>query len=395
MTAKDREQVLLNYLDALEDGDIDTVSAIMRRAEADPQLVAMILAYHAEEPDAVPELALVLNTNHHKKIKEIQMLIDQQEKPKRKPIMRRTRWIAGLAVSAALILSFFAGMIASRPQLIADILPAQTDDTASELADCEAGDASSTDCEAVVPVITQTPTRTDRVTNQIDCDAADVSRAECEALVTLYTQTNEGQGWRHTDGWMQTNDICDWYGVECRLGRVVVLTLPRNSLQGELPDLSHLADLEELDLSDNLLRGQAMNLSVFTEMQYLDLSDNPLSGVLPDFEQMPDLEYVDLSDWDALTGTLSHDLDAPNLRYMDLSKNALIGRVPNLYQMPMIQHLDLSHNQLTGMVRGIEQAVTLRYLDLSYNQLHRLIPDTSDLPDLQYIDFTRSGLEDR
>ncbi len=50
----EREKLLFRYSSALEDGDFETVSAVLRQAQADPQLERMLLELnqaYQDEPE--------------------------------------------------------------------------------------------------------------------------------------------------------------------------------------------------------------------------------------------------------------------------------------------------------------------------------------------------------
>ena len=68
---------------------------------------------------------------------------------------------------------------------------------------------------------------------------SEIPQAECEALVDLYASTN-GPHWSNQSGWLQTNTPCNWYGVLCNNGHVIVLACANNGLSGPLLRLAEL-----------------------------------------------------------------------------------------------------------------------------------------------------------
>ena len=50
----------------------------------------------------------------------------------------------------------------------------------------------------------------------------------------LHTATN-GPYWNSNTNWCTTVDHCSWEGVECVSGRVAVISLQSNNLEGTLP----------------------------------------------------------------------------------------------------------------------------------------------------------------
>ena len=149
-------------------------------------------------------------------------------------------------------------------------------------------------------------------------------------LVALYYATN-GDGWRRNDNWLTNAPLNEWYGVQASSdGRVLVLDLQRNSLDGDIPpELGNLPSLETLHLGGNALSGAIPpELGSLSRLRLLSVSGNELSGELP-----PEL------------GNLS------NLRLLDLSGNEWTGEIPpELGSLSNLQALYLAGNQLTGCV---------------------------------------------
>jgi len=83
-------------------------------------------------------------------------------------------------------------------------------------------------------------------------------------LMRLYLNQG-GEGWIHSDGWMQKDDHCLWYGVTCDAPksrneynrfRISELFLQSNNLIGAFPiDLRNLELLERLEIDDNEMYG--------------------------------------------------------------------------------------------------------------------------------------------
>src|SRR5262245_17874366 len=58
--------------------------------------------------------------------------------------------------------------------------------------------------------------------------------SECEALVAFYNSTG-GPKWALKRGWLETQQPCDWAGVDCIDGHVSAIMLNYNDLRGPLP----------------------------------------------------------------------------------------------------------------------------------------------------------------
>ncbi|CAN0347661.1 unnamed protein product, partial [Ectocarpus fasciculatus] len=76
------------------------------------------------------------------------------------------------------------------------------------------------------------------------------------ALLALFRSTR-GSGWKNSNNWNTTAPLSEWYGVHVDgEGRVVMLLLDDNNLQGTIPrELGTLATLQVLNLSKNGLTG--------------------------------------------------------------------------------------------------------------------------------------------
>jgi hypothetical protein len=62
----------------------------------------------------------------------------------------------------------------------------------------------------------------------------EIPKEECEAFVALYEST-DGANWDVNAGWNMTNMPCNWYGVLCKGGHVLRLSLYSNNLNGSIP----------------------------------------------------------------------------------------------------------------------------------------------------------------
>ncbi len=113
--------------------------------------------------------------------------------------------------------------------------------------------------------------------------AASIPTAECRALDALYKSLN-GNQWRNSAGWWQTDNPCQWYGVGCRAGHVFELSLRENQLSGTIPrEIGDLAYLESFDFGDNAISGELPEeIGLLKQLRGLNLRNNQLSGALPD-----------------------------------------------------------------------------------------------------------------
>ena len=67
---------------------------------------------------------------------------------------------------------------------------------------------------------------------------------QTNSLISLYNETS-GSNWLNK--WNTSQDPCTWFGVKCDAftSTVILLSLPRNRLNGSLPDLI-LPDLYDM-----------------------------------------------------------------------------------------------------------------------------------------------------
>ncbi|MEN8219950.1 MAG: hypothetical protein ABFS56_27095, partial [Pseudomonadota bacterium] len=68
-----------------------------------------------------------------------------------------------------------------------------------------------------------------------DCTTVtDIPEKECKALVAFYNSTG-GENWRYKWRGLETDNVCDWYGVTCSGKHVSALYLFNNQLTGSIP----------------------------------------------------------------------------------------------------------------------------------------------------------------
>ncbi len=150
---------------------------------------------------------------------------------------------------------------------------------------------------------------------------------ECRALVAFANSTHAEQ-WVASTQWLANRTPCNWAGVLCNNGHVIVLNLPQNHLSGALPPaLGNLSELIVLNLANNQLTGGVpFEVGNWGKLQTLDLFGNQLSGQIP----------FTLGNLGALT----------TLR---LYNNQLRGAVPaQLANLTGLLTLDLGYNMLTS-----------------------------------------------
>ncbi|KAI3737556.1 hypothetical protein L2E82_27562 [Cichorium intybus] len=218
------------------------------------------------------------------------------------------------------------------------------------------------------------------------------------------------------------------------------LDLSYNQFTGPFPaqELSHLTNLEELDLSVTGLNDTpniqaCKTLSRLKRLETINLSENNFNKIImPCLSVLPSLNILDLSysfskgnsfpvqgflsfsDLEVLllydngfSGTIPMEAFAsfPNLEVLDLSRNSLVGSIPSTIQsLSSLRALSFAHNNLNGSLPdpGLCDLKNLLELDLKDNMLHGTLPQCLEnlsslkLPEMkaQFGTFTEASYEE-
>ncbi|KAG8382617.1 hypothetical protein BUALT_Bualt05G0096100 [Buddleja alternifolia] len=182
-----------------------------------------------------------------------------------------------------------------------------------------------------------------------------VRSGDAEALVALRASIDP-LGVLH---WVGGSDVCQWEGVKkCLNGRVIKLVVERFNLSGTLDgkSLNQLDQLRVLSFKENSLSGQIPQLSGLANLKSLFLNNNNFSGRIPD------------------SLSLMH-----RLKVIVLAGNNIQGRIPrSLLDLQRLYVLYLQDNQLTGAIPPFNQN-SLRFFNVSNNSLSGEIPVTASL----------------
>jgi len=240
---------------------------------------------------------------------------------------------------------------------------------------------------------------------------------EREILELLFSECG-GEDWHHNDNWLGAeaggnDDICTWYGVECRNGNTVqAIRLGANNLVGTPPEeLFRLHQLHTLWLHSNPIDfkfkgiGKATNLvelrldstglsDVFgvgdaTSLITLDLKYNQISGPFPmEILKLDKLESLSLTD-NRLTGGLPDFSPLSSLISLRLGSNMFSGEPSGFSDVKYLLNLDLSDNDLVGTIpKNFLNGISARkpiLVDLSSNNLSGGLPIELDRLDMLVI----------
>ncbi|WP_353572728.1 hypothetical protein [Candidatus Albibeggiatoa sp. nov. BB20] len=177
----------------------------------------------------------------------------------------------------------------------------------------------------------------------ITCDdITEIPQDECQALEAIYTNTN-GNDWTNND-WFKSKYPCNWHGVSCENGRVTAIDLDNNNLVGELPDeLEVLTEMGVLSASGNKLEGDIPNLNALANLEKLDLSNNKLTSNIPNLDNLINLKHADLSD-NQLTGNLPSLDGLSKLENLFLDGNDLTGKLPDTSVAPNLTNISVDQD---------------------------------------------------
>lgn len=231
----------------------------------------------------------------------------------------------------------------------------------------------------------------------------------------------QGRQWHRNDYWMSSADVCDWFGVGCNKGDVVLLNLDSNNLRGRIPSsLFRLPKLQVLWLNSNRVAVDFSNIHEATNLldlrldstglrsidgigeakslTALSLAYNGIRGRFPsEIFQLENLRYLAMNS-NSMTGLLPSFFDRLRyLRTLKLDRNVFVGPLPSFSQSPALTHLDLGSNEFTGTIprtflAGLASQAPPMRIDLSRNRLEGTVPESLDRFERLTLDLAQNHL---
>jgi hypothetical protein len=195
-------------------------------------------------------------------------------------------------------------------------------------------------------------------------------------LLEFYKATG-GNTWTRNYFWASEVDICDWYGVGCSEGQVILLNTPSTNLTGTLPaQVYQLPKLQMLWLSNNpalvpTLQGIEAAATLW-DVKFDGTGLQQITGM----ERAHSVTSLDLSNT-KLDGTLPAELlTMRNLRLLSVSNCSMHGELPNSFStLPYLRTFNAAKNRFTGLLPSFSDSVALSSINLAHNELKGPIPN--------------------
>lgn len=222
-----------------------------------------------------------------------------------------------------------------------------------------------------------------------DPDASDLS------ILSEFHASTGGTSWTNDDGWGDTTDSCDWYGITCDSSkRVISIDLSDNNLKGSVPEsIFDLDYIRDINLSKNEVRISFASIGRATKLESLDLGETNVASIngIANASKLVSLKL----NGNNLEGAFPVSLySLTSLQELNLGYNQLSGKVPNaIAALTGLTTLHLYHNQFTGRIpAGLGDLTRLRELNLAENNFEGTIPEAlNDLTDLRFLSLQREG----
>jgi len=175
-------------------------------------------------------------------------------------------------------------------------------------------------------------------------------------LALFYYSTAGPIAWVQKNGWLGAEDVCTgWMGISCSGGRVSIINLPFNNLDGRIPhEFWGLSRMQEIHMYGNSIKGSlSSSISKFARtLTVLQLHMNEFTGPLPrGLTQLTHLEEAILYG-NNFSGAIPSDIgNLKKVKILDIFANFITSSLPqSIGQMSSLSELYLDETLLTGNI---------------------------------------------
>jgi len=205
-----------------------------------------------------------------------------------------------------------------------------------------------------------------------------VATQDSLALVALFDSTT-GNFW--TKPWIKSSPISTWGGVTTEGGRVTIIDLRDNNLNGKIPTtFGNLSRLQELYLMGNMLSGQLPeSIWSISTLRRINLDFNRFSGTLSkSIAQLKQLELLVLSS-NQFSGALPAEIgQLTNLSIFRAYDNRFSDTIPSTFaNLSKLSEFAVNDNDMTGKLPAFFSTFkNLWQLHLHNNNFSGTIPSS-------------------
>lgn len=228
----------------------------------------------------------------------------------------------------------------------------------------------------------------------------------------------------YLDSWKESEPPCQFFGVSCdtNTGQIIEISLDNKSLSGQIspaicmiqslsalvlssnfiagvlpPQLTNCSSLTVLNVTGNNMNGSLPNLSSLANLEILDLSLNYFSGNFPTWVgRLSSLVSLGLGDNDYDEGEIPVSIgNLKNLTWLYLAGSHLTGEIPEtIFELHALETLDISRNKITGnFPKEISKLQNLHKIELFHNNLTgKIPPELASLTLLQELDISSNQM---
>lgn len=180
-----------------------------------------------------------------------------------------------------------------------------------------------------------------------------------------------------------------------KLTDLAIFHVNSNRFIGQVPDLSALPQLYELDLSNNKISGQFPSTVLGPKrLTFLDLRFNDFGGPLPQevFSNYPKIEHLYVNN-NRFSGPIPSNVGSSPATYLVFANNQFTGSIPHsIGNARNLQEVLFTSNQLSGpLPKEIGSAKKLVVFNAAYNKLTGGVPEEiCQLKKLQVLNLTNN-----